>query len=811
MKIGSLKAGLVFAMLVAVSANAQQTYIVKGALIDSVTSQPIAFATVTAYQIPKNTLINGAISKSEGGFSMNLPAGNYKLVFSFVGYKTKEIIIDFGNEPEKKLGTIKLIQSATTLSEVVVSGQKSSVEQKVDRLVYNPDSNISSSGGDASDVLKNVPLLAVDLNGNLYLKGSQNLKLLINDKPSAIAIISIADALKQIPADQIKSVEVMTSPSSKYDAEGAAGIVNIVLKKGGELSSLSSNGSFEVRGSKLTLNGSLKKQRMIYSGSAFINYSYNHPGSFSNSQTTTDSQNNTSTIFQHANTNFNSLRNNYSFNWDFDINERNSISSSVTYFNSIDHAFQDKLHTWNPLGDISLKDVKNDGNGTTVAATVNYQHLFAKPKREFSVMALFNQGNNNNSFLSSFLSPADYVHLGYQKNLNNYVNQEVTVQADFQTPLSRAVLMEIGGKGIARTVSSNYQYLNSGTDNVFTPVVNPYLSNSLSYSQNVRAGYLSFDWAISKKYEMKAGLRYEDTFIAANFGDQQNIRIPSYSVLVPSFNLMKKVGKANSIKLSYNRRIQRPSVQYLNPNVQAQNPLAVIVGSPSLSPEFTDNIDLSYSAGVGRANLTLSGFVQSTNNAIQTVRSIQGADTIRTTYKNTGKQNSIGVNFSGDFPFSNKLSITSNLDLTYSVITGDDPIQNKTISNSGMSHHFSISGRYKVSDKVKVELMAFNFGNTYSLQGFSQGWSIFNLSLKKDLKDKRGNIGFTAGNFIPGYIVQRSSVNSPFLQQQTAREVQNLNFKVFFTYQLIRPKKNFGSKLKKSIDNSDLKTATDQN
>jgi outer membrane receptor protein involved in Fe transport len=327
----------------------------------------------------------------------------------------------------------------------------------------------------------------------------------------------------------------------------------------------------------------------------------------------------------------------------------------------------------------------------------------------------------------------------------------------------------------------------------------------------VWAGYLSLDWAISKSYEMKAGLRYEDTFIAANFGTQPNITIPSYSVIVPTFNLMRKIGETNSIKLSYNRRIQRPSVQYLNPNVQAQNPLNLVVGSPSLSPEFTDNIDLSYSTGLGSANITMSGFVQSTNNAIQTVRTVQGTDTVRTTYKNTGGLDVFGFNLSGDISVSKRWSINSNLDLSYSIVMGDDPIQNRRITNEGVSHHFSLSGRYKISDKLKVELVGFNFGNTFSLQGRSQGWSIFNVSLKKDLKDKRGNVGFTAGNFIPGYIVQRSSVNSPFLQQETAREIRNLNFKIFFTYQLIRPKKNMAAKSRKAINNSDLKEGADQN
>ncbi|GHN02206.1 TonB-dependent receptor [Cytophagales bacterium WSM2-2] len=797
-------------------AEAQETVAnakVSAILIDSITNRPVPFASVMVYRLPEKTFISGVISKDDGQFSVdNIRMGNYRIVISSVGYRTREIAVEIKSLADGQLREIKLSPDAGLLKDVVVTTTKDAIEQKVDRMVYNPAGNISAAGGDAADVLRNVPMLAVDLNGNLYLKGSQNVKLYINDKPSALAVTSVADALKQIPADQIKSVEVMTSPPAKYDAEGAAGIVNIILKKSTEISSLSSNGSFEIRGSKVTLNGGMKRGKMTYAGSAFANYSYNHPGSFSNNQTTTDLRtNSTSTVNQQAATNFNSLRTNYSFNWDYDVSDKNSISSSVSYYNRIDNSFQDNLRTWNSGGDISLKDVKNDGGSNLVNFATSYQHLFSKPKKEFTMMALYNQGDSKSNFLTSILGPSDHSHLGYQKNLNNYTNREITIQADYQAPLGNNGLLDVGVKNIERSVSSQYSYFNAGSDNVFVVAAIPSLTNSLAYSQIVRAGYLSYDRSIARKYQVKAGVRYESTFIEATFGDQSKITIPSYSVVVPTLNLMKKIADGRTLKLSFNRRIQRPSTQYLNPNMQASNSRNVTVGNPGLSPEFTDNLDLSYSTSFKKSTLELSGFLQSTSNAIQSVKSILGTDTVCTTYRNTGKQKSLGTNIYEDLTLSKRIALSSNLNLIYTFIDGDDPVQSKTIHNEGFSHNINVSAKYRVNSSTRFELIVLNLGNTYFLQGQSRGWSIFNVSVKKDLPEKRGSVGITAANFVPGSVTMRSSVDSFYVHQQTANEIRNLNFKIFFSYQLISSKKNATTKTRKSISNDDLKGGTDQN
>jgi hypothetical protein len=206
---------------------------ISGVLMDSTTSKPVEFATIALISTITNKPIDGTTADAKGKFTLNkLAPGKYRLVYSFIGYKDKRSsIIAIESGSDINMGTIKLGADVRTLSEVNVVGQAALIEEKVDRLVYNADKDIAAKGGDASDVMRKVPMLSVDLDGNVSLRGSSNVTVLINNKPSTIMASSVADALKQIPADMIKTVEVITSPSAKYDAEGSAGIINIVTKK----------------------------------------------------------------------------------------------------------------------------------------------------------------------------------------------------------------------------------------------------------------------------------------------------------------------------------------------------------------------------------------------------------------------------------------------------------------------------------------------------------------------------------------------------------------------------------------------------
>ena len=237
---------------------------ISGYVIDSAFTKAVEFASIALFSKSANKIIDGTVADEKGMFMMSkISAGEYRLTVSFVGFTNKSLDIIVENGQDLDLGVINLSSSVKTLDEVVVTGQKALVEEKVDRLVYNADRDLSSKGGDASDVLKKVPMLSVDLEGNVSLQGATNIRVLINNKPSSIMAGTVADALKQIPADMIKTVEVITSPSAKYDAEGAGGIINIITKKN-TLQGLNLNvdGGLGNRSSVLGLTGNYRKGKL---------------------------------------------------------------------------------------------------------------------------------------------------------------------------------------------------------------------------------------------------------------------------------------------------------------------------------------------------------------------------------------------------------------------------------------------------------------------------------------------------------------------------------------------------------------------
>ena len=264
---------------------------VFGAIVDAESNQPVEFANVALIDPQTSKPVDGSVADDKGKFNIiKVAEGTYNVSISFIGYETQEIKnITVDKKGDVNLGIVKLSTGSKILKEVVVEGQKELIEERVDRTIYNAENDATARGGDATDVLKRVPMLSVDLDGNVSLRGSSNVTVLINNKPSTIMASSIADALKQIPADQIKSVEVITSPSAKYDAEGTGGIINIITKKNTlQGATLNIDAGVGVRGSNLGLNGNYRTGKMGFSLGGFGRAMYNVNGSFENSQLTKD-------------------------------------------------------------------------------------------------------------------------------------------------------------------------------------------------------------------------------------------------------------------------------------------------------------------------------------------------------------------------------------------------------------------------------------------------------------------------------------------------------------------------------------------
>lgn len=786
---------------------------ISGDIVDADSNKPVEFANVALIDPATGKPINGAVADGEGKFVITkVSEGTYNLAVTFIGYETQTLnAIVVEKRGDLSLGIIKLGTGAKVLNEVVVEGQRALIEERVDRTIYNAENDQTTRGGDATDVLKRVPMLSVDMDGNVTLRGSQNITVLINNKPSTIMASSIADALKQIPADQIKTVEVITSPSAKYDAEGSGGIINIVTKKNTlQGATLGVDMGLGTRGSNLGLNGNLRTGKMGFSLGGWGRSMYNINGRFENSQLTTDPQTLNQTLnVQRADTRSRGLFGHYNLGWDYDIDKNNLLAASVRFGARNNISNQDDLLTERysneTLLQSTLRNVKTNDLSNTVDVSLTYTHLYEKPSKELSIMALYSKNNRNNDFENRTIEENGVSSLSGYKNLNDSYNQEMTLQADYQTPLGKNQILEFGGKDIMRKVYSDFSYFtdNSGSGS-YQPSDSIQLTNNLNYNQNILAGYLAYTLSLGKGYSIKAGSRYEYTTVEAYTRTEENIEIPSYGVLVPSINLSKKLTQGGTFKVAYNRRIQRPSIQFLNPNIQSSNQISLSVGNPSLNPEYTNNYELSYSTFIKGTSLNFTSFVRNTTGSIQRVRQTTDVEgQILTTFQNIGTEDAYGLSVFANVNIG-KLSINGGSDVYYTVL--DNNIDSK---NEGFVVSGRLFGSYNIGNGWGIQAFSFARGKQVQLQGSQGGFRMYSLGVKKDLKDKKGSIGFGAENFLTSEFRIKSELNAPNIEQKGLNVMRNMSFRINFSYRIGKMSVEPRPSRRRSINNDDLKEGGD--
>lgn len=783
---------------------------ISGTIIDSTAAKGVEFASIALFNVATNAAIDGTTADENGKFSITKVApGNYKLLISFIGFKDKAVNnIQVVKGQDIELGSVKLSANTKTLDEVTITGEKSMVEEKVDRLVYNAEKDITAKGGDAADILRKVPLLSVDLDGNLSLRGSSNIRVLINNKPSTIIASNVADALKQIPADMIKSVEVITSPSAKYDAEGSGGIVNIITKKN-NLQGLTLNIDSGVgnRGTNLGLNGSYRKGKMGFTLGGFGRAFYNKAESVLNQNTFsgTDSYltNQTSTAKDRG------LFGQYSLGWDYDLGKNQALSAGLRYGtrnfiqkqNLTINQFENNILDATSERKVDRKDLSG-----TVDFNIDYIRTF-KPQQEWSISTLYSRTGLTNNFNTDILSETGDVS-SRLKNVNQNYNSEFTLQTDYQTPIKKNQMLEFGAKGIFRTVNSDFKYLIAGGtgDFVFN---NSNPSGTLNYNQNVAASYLSYSLTTSNKYTFKVGTRYEYTGIAANLGDKGKVTIPNYGNLVPSINVSKNLSTSTTIKAAYNRRIQRPGIQQLNPNVNLSNPQSISMGNPALSPELTDNLEFGLSTNIKKTYINASVFGRQTNNSITQVRmavdTLAGA--IVTTFENIGKQKAYGMNVFANVYLTSKWTVNGSIDLLHSYLEGQTTNSDGVsvqASNSGFNYGGRIMSQLSLKQGWGLQGFAFYRGKEIQLQGTRTGFYMYSLGFKKDFANKKGSIGFGAENFMTKGVRFTSDLKSPQFTQTSATQLYNRNFKITFSYSIGKMSFDAPKRKTKSVNNTDV-------
>lgn len=790
---------------------------ITGKILEKGTEAPVPYASVALLDPESGQTKAWAVADFDGEFVLsNFGVGTYQIQINLLGfdrYLTSEIMIT-ESSPVYDLGNVILVAEAVALEEVTVVGQRDLIEEKVDRTIYNAENDKTLIGGDATDVMRRVPMLSVDMDGNVSMRGSSNILVLINGKQSAIVATNVSEALKQIPAEEIKSIEVITSPSAKYDAEGTGGVINIVTKKNNlQGATLNINSSAGLRYSNLGLNANLKQGKMGWTLGGFGRAGYNIIGSFDNNQKVANADGTTLNILQAADTRNNWKFGRYNLGWDYDIDKYNFMTASVSFGLRNMNNRQDGLLTETffeeQLVSSLLRDVDIRNLNNNVDVNFNYTKTYDKPQKEFSISSLYSQNNLTNDFVNSLYNGTFTDIASRIKNNNLGRNQEFTVQLDYVNPLGsgKNQILEYGAKNILRRAQSDFAYFTAeGSDGEFIQIDDIAFSNEFTYDQNVTAGYVSYTATVLKNYGLKAGLRYEYTAIDADFRNAEiETDIPSYGLFVPSLNLSRKFQKGNMIKAAYNRRVQRPFLNFLNPNINAANPQQISQGNPLLDPELTDNYEISYSTFTKGMTLNFTSYFRNTTGSIQPVRTVMDDDVIFTTFENIGQERAYGFSVFSNINLSGKFSLNGSIDGYYADLNNglEDPLY--AASNQG----FVLSGRlfanYTLPKNWQLQSFAFMNGRRVQLQGSAGGFGMYSLNINKQFNERRGSIGFGAENFFTTEFRIRNELQTPNIMQQSVIGMRNMNFKVNFNYRIGKLSKEPSRRKRRGVSNDDVK------
>lgn len=694
---------------------------ITAVIIDSLTKQPVSYASISLVRISDNQSVNGGLADDKGKVTIsNVPAGDYKFMVGFMGYRSKTVLASTtASKLDLNLGNVELFATETVIQEVAVVGERPLVENRIDKMVYNAEQDITNVGGDATDVMRKVPMLTVDADGNLQLRGSSAVRVLINGKPSGTMANSVADALKMIPADEIKNVEVITSPSAKYDSEGAGGIVNIITKK---KTAEGINGSITLAGGTRQNNGNFslnaKTGRLGITSNFGTFYSFPQDTRIILENSTANS-----VIKQNGLNRANRWGMNGGFGLDYDFNKYHNLSSNVRlnkFLMSTDGAFE----STSVINNISSSFTRITDNETPINNldwSADYKMTTDKAGEEFTISGQASFGRNINKFTSSVVYPGlpSFSTIGDNTGKNN----EYTVQTDYVLPIGAKMKFETGLKGIFRDIISKYQNTNQDFD----------------YSQNVASAYVVFTAPLTEKITMNAGLRAEHTDIKGLSGNTLNYG-NDYFNLFPSAVISKSFSPFTMLKVSYNKRMQRPSLFYLNPFLNDSDPENRLQGNPNLAPEISDNIELGYSTFIKGTVINASVFYRNTKAIIE---QYYFPDQKLTTYLNLGRSNSYGMNLFVSYSPVKNWNLITNIGMnSYEV---NDPLTNVS---SGTHMNYNIMGRTSIILKKGWNTEAFMVLNSprRTFQGESGGIKIYGAALKKEIWNKSASVGVNVVN-----------------------------------------------------------------
>lgn len=781
-----------------------QGYTIRGIVADSASGQGVAYATIGITD-NKDMPVAAAYTAENGVFRITMQAGGkFTLNVSSVGYRTFSMPISTGEGKESiSIDTIHLAATPQHLKEIQVISRKQLIEQQPGMLVYNAENDISNKGGTAADVLRKAPALNVDPQGNVSMRGNSNLKILINGKYSGQIARSPADALNMMPADIIKSVEIITTPSAKYDAEGAAGVINIITKKGDK----SFSGALEVTGSNweqafnprvslsrdkwnMSLHGHLHRLRSKSAADMErISLKDGGPAIIINQQTTQDN------VMPHGSAEL-------ALGYLPDSLSEISLNVNGWFGNWPDNSGQSSRIG---LPDGTITDrydqfISTKAKYLGADLSLGYTRKLRQYGQELTLLAQYSPSTENSSYYTNQWTTDKPVRYR-EENKSRTRNTEWTFQADYNQPLSAdgRYTLQGGVKSIFRDAGNHYQVW--ATDNPPPAALEPQSdrSDDFVYTQSVLAGYLLMKMKLKRNWYAEAGARVEKTFLKGHFRATGTRFTNQFLNLVPTATITKKLNEEQTLTLSYTKRLTRPYIWDLNPNANASDPRNITVGNPSLEPEIMHQGELSY-AWAAESGMFINAvlFGKQTDNTIIDLTTTDPEGVATTKKQNLAGNRQYGLNFSASFNLAPRWNVNGNINVNHLNYKSSAFL----IVNNGWAGDINVNTMYRLPDNFALQ--AFGEYNTriVTLQGYKTPRYYYSFSAKKELPENRMTITVTAINPFSRTIEQTDVMNTVAFISRVRNRYYNQAVKVTFNWEFGRM---FEQGRKKKISNDDVK------
>jgi outer membrane receptor protein involved in Fe transport len=784
---------LMGAVLLAAANLASQTKnpgVIRGTVVDDSTRAPLAFVDVELFKSVDSALVTGAVSESSGKFDLNnIPRGEYYVKFSLVGYKersTSAFTID-DQHRRLNLGTISLQSSEIMLGEVTVTAEQPRLESSIDRMVYNVEQDVTAKTASASEILENIPSVQINMNGEVSLRGSSRVLLMINGKRSPVLEKQEGTFLEQLPASSIEKIEVITTPSARYRAEGKSGIINIVLKKD---TPLGTHGNLTAHAG----NGGR------YNSNARINYSpggFNVYGSYSIRRDNRNRYNSDvrsvtgttapgalpSTYADNESSYYNPLTHLITLGVDYHIDELNSFGVSGSYFQNSFTRTDSSHRTLQDTRGIVITEYDRNGVGNEFdkerSVTANFHHTFSRSdhKIRLEFTASESPEEDDYDFTNLYLSPT--FPTAYDNSLIRQYDYKSQVAVDYSNAFTRTSTLEAGYTGdFSRTDLDFY-------DENFDPAQNRFVedsakTSSFSFKETIHSFYVTYKESFGK-FGFLAGLRAEQTTGRSSLITLDSQVVSDYTNLFPSAHLSYTFSSITELRLSYSRRTSRPRARDLNPFAEYRDPKNLSFGNPFLQPEYLHSLELGCQYQRGRLFVLPTLFYRYSSNGINSIKQLVNRSTLLTTKENVLSNRSGGVELivslgPGGF-ITGHLSTTALYEELDATNLGDGQFKS-TLSWSG-----TFTSNLNFTKDTRLEIHSHFNSLRLTPQGEYRPSASFGMGFRQELWEGKLSLLATATDIF-GTLRRDFQLDIPRLHQTVLTTHETRAFYVGFTYRL---------------------------